>query len=681
MKRLLGLSVAGIVAIAAGVFAQQSARAQDARTQNTVPDGDWRTINRDLAADRFSPLKQINTSNVSSLKEAWTARLAGGATSVPLVVNGVMYVSSGPRVVALDGDTGKEIWAHTLQSAAPAPAAPSTDAQAAPAGGGGGGRGRGGPPPGPTASARGVGYWPGDGKLAPRILFMSGNRLIAVDAATGAPVDTFGENGAVTVGVPYGGTPTIYRNVAIIGAASGEVPQGPPGNPRGFDVVTGKKLWEFWTVPRPGEKYHDTWGDGWKDRGGTNMWGFAAPVDLERGIVYLPIAGPATNYYGGDRPGNNAFANSIVAVDAQTGKYLWHFQTVHHDIWDIDMPTAGALFDFVQNGRRTPAIAQVGKSSWVFVLDRVTGKPLIPVEERPVPKGDVPTEWYSPTQPFPVRPGPLSRVGFNKDTDLVRAEDTSPEHVAACVAMMEKAGGYYNAGAFTPFLFKEKDAPPRSTIQFPGGTGGVNWGGMAMDPTAGVFFVNAQNTSLVGWTERKPPGVTYSFEAPNSNHPFDRASVNGVGPFFTFSAPLSGKYNEPRQPGGAPTPVGPSLPCQRPPWSKLIAVNANTGQIVWETPLGLNEALPPGKQLVGNSGSAGPTVTAGGLVFVGATNDGRFRAFDAKTGKEAWVVKLPPGPNGASPNANANPTSYQGKSGKQLVAVVAGTTLVAYALP
>ena len=192
MKRLLGLSVAGIVAIAAGVFAQQSARAQDARTQNTVPDGDWRTINRDLAADRFSPLKQINTSNVSSLKEAWTARLAGGATSVPLVVNGVMYVSSGPRVVALDGDTGKEIWAHTLQSAAPAPAAPSTDAQAAPAGGGGGGRGRGGPPPGPTASARGVGYWPGDGKLAPRILFMSGNRLIAVDAATGAPVDTFG---------------------------------------------------------------------------------------------------------------------------------------------------------------------------------------------------------------------------------------------------------------------------------------------------------------------------------------------------------------------------------------------------------------------------------------------------------------------------------------------------------
>src|SRR5688572_18431948 len=244
MKTLLGFSLAGIVVIGAGVWAQQSGR-----TQNVVPDGDWRTINRDLAANRYSPLKQINTSNVSSLKEAWTARLGGGATSVPLVVNGVMYVSSGTRVVALDGDTGTEIWAHTLQAvAAPAPTAPPTDAQAAPAGGGG--RGRGGAPAGPTASARGVGFWPGDGKLVPRILFMSGNRLIAVDAATGALIDTFGEKGAVTVGVPYGGTPTIYRNVAIIGAATGEIPQGPPGNPRAFDVVTGKKLWEFWTVPR-----------------------------------------------------------------------------------------------------------------------------------------------------------------------------------------------------------------------------------------------------------------------------------------------------------------------------------------------------------------------------------------------------------------------------------------------
>jgi quinoprotein glucose dehydrogenase len=677
MKRVSGVIVAAVAAVGAALWAQAPAPAQ----RGVVAPGDWATINRDLSANRYSPLAEINVGNVGKLSQAWTFALTGGGTSVPLAVNGVMYVSSGRRVVALDGDTGKEIWAHTLEAPAPeggpvAQAPPSDAARGAGAPGGrqGGRAGRGGPPA-PTASTRGVGYWPGDATHGPRVLFMSGNRLIAVDAATGTLVRGFGTNGAVSVGVPYGGTPTIYRDVAIIGAATGENPVGPPGNPRAYDVLTGEKLWEFWTVPRPGQPYNETWGEGWKDRSGANMWAFAAPVDVERGIVYLPIAGPATNYYGGDRPGNNVFANSLVAVDAQTGKYLWHFQTVHHDIWDIDMPSAGALFDFVQNGQRTPAIAHVGKSSYFFVLDRVTGKPLIPVEERPVPKGDVPTEWYSPTQPFPLRPGPLSRVSFNKETDLVGPEDTSPAHVAACTAMMEKAGGYYNAGPFTPFLFKETGAPPKSTIQFPGGTGGVNWGGMALDPTTGYAFVNAQNTSLVGWTERKPPGVTYSFEAPGSNHPFDRASVNGIGPFFTFSAPLSGEYNERGQA------VGPTLPCVRPPWSKLIAVNANTGEVAWQSVLGVNENLPEGKQLVGNSGSAGPTVTAGGLVFVGATNDGRFRAFDARTGKEVWVVRLPSGATGNPLNANANPMSYLGRGGKQHVAIVAGTNLVAYALP
>lgn len=665
MTRIPVFLAAAALAAGAGVWAQSGNR-------HVVPPGDWHTINRDLSANRYSPLTQINTGNVAKLAQAWTFPMTGGASSVPLVVDGVMYVSSGRRVVAIDADSGKEIWAHTLQPAASA-ALPPTDAQqpapAAPAGGGRGGANA------PTASQRGVAYWPGDGTRGPRIVFMSGNRMMAVEAATGQPAAGFGTNGAIDVGVPYGATPTIYRNIAIIGAAVGENPVGPPGNPRAFDVVTGRKLWEFWTVPRPGEKYNETWGNGWKDRSGTNMWAFAAPVDVERGIVYLPISGPAYNYWGGDRPGTNEFANSIVAVEAETGKYLWHFQTVHHDLWDIDMPSAGALFDFMQNGKPVPAIAHVGKSSYLFVLDRVTGRPLIPVEERPVPKGDVPGEWYSPTQPFPVRPGPLSRVSFNKDTDLVRPEDTNPEHVAACVAMMEKAGGYYNAGPFTPFMFKADDAPPKSTIQTPGGTGGVNWGGMALDPTTGVVFVNAQNTTLVGWTEKKKPGVTYSFEAPGSNHEYDRASVGGVGPFFSFSAPLSGQYNERGQP------VGPQAPCVRPPWSKLVAVNANTGEIAWQSVLGLNENLPEGKQLAGNSGSAGPTVTAGGLVFVGATNDGRFRAFDAKTGKELWVTRLPPNANGNSPNANANPMSYQGRSGKQYVAIVAGTVLVAYALP
>src|SRR5688572_22238848 len=497
MKRL-GLITAVSIGIAAAVFAQSNQRNP---APAAVAAGDWHNINRDSGATRFSPLNQINAGNVANLKQAWTFAMTGGGSSVPLVVNGVMFVSSGRRVVAIDGESGKEVWEFTLPAPAaaaappavqqaPAAAPPAAAPAGAPAagaapgqgdgrrgggpggggragggpGGGGGGRGGGG---GPTASQRGVSYWPGDGANGPRILFMGGNRLYAIDAATGKPAAGFGENGSIAVGaVSYGGTPTIYRNVAIIGAATQEVPEGPPGNPRAFDVVTGKKLWEFWSVPRPGQPGHETWGQsashntsGWERRSGANMWAFHAPVDAERGIVYIPIGSPATNYYGGDRPGNNAYGNSIIAVEAQTGKYLWHFQTVHHDIWDTDMPTAGALFDFVQGGRRTPAIAHVGKSSYVYVLDRLTGKPLIEVKETPVPPGDVPTEWYSPTQPIPVRPRPLSRVSFKEETDLVRAEDTTPEHVEACRAMMKRAGGYYNAGPFTPFMFRDLDAP------------------------------------------------------------------------------------------------------------------------------------------------------------------------------------------------------------------------------
>ncbi|HEX5048534.1 MAG TPA: PQQ-binding-like beta-propeller repeat protein [Gammaproteobacteria bacterium] len=646
-----------------------------APAQSVAP-GDWPLINRDLNANRYSPLAEINASNVANLQASWSYQLGGNSTAVPIVIAGVMYVPSRDRVVALDADTGTEVWAYVLPAPpAPAtpPAPPAQPAGAAPAGGGGarggGARGGGGPrgPAGPTASTRGVSYWAGDGTLGPRILFMSGANLVAIDAATGKAAAGFGTDGLVNIGVPYGGTPTVFKNVAIVGAASGEVPQGPAGNPRAFDVRTGAKLWEFQTVPQAGQPFNDTWGGGAEGRAGTNMWGFAAPIDAERGIAYLPIAGPAANYYGGDRPGVNAFGNSIVAVDALTGKYLWHFQTVHHDIWDTDMPSAGALFDFVKDGQRFPAIGQVGKSSFFYVLNRETGKPLIDVEEKPVPKGDVPTEWYSPTQPIPVRPPPLARVSFSP-ADLVTAEDTTAEHAAACREFMEKSGGFYNAGPFTPFLYHAPNAAPKSTIQFPGGTGGVNWGGVAANPTNGMFYAASHDGALVGWVQDKDPNQTYSFEAVGSKQPYDRASINGVGPFFSFNAPLSGKYDDRGRP------VGPSAPCQRPPWGKLVAVNANTGEIAWESVLGLNESLPEGKQLVGSAGSAGPTVTAGGLVFVGSTSDRRFRAFDASNGKELWTAQL-------DNNGNANPMSYAGKSGKQRVAIIAGDRVMTYALP
>jgi quinoprotein glucose dehydrogenase len=502
--------------------------------------------------------------------------------------------------------------------------------------------------------------------LPPRILVTDGPTLVALDARTGQPAEGFGRDGVMQIDVPWSGVPLIYGNIAILGATVGEVSLGPPGDTRAYDVRTGKHLWDFHTVPLPGEVGHDSWLDhGWRNRSGVNVWAWYMTLDPARGILYMPVSGPASNYYGGDRPGNDLFGNSIVAVDAATGRYLWHFQTVHHDLWDSDLPSPPVLVNIVKDGQSVPALAAIGKTGWMFILNRVTGKPVFGVEERPVPKGDVPGEWYSPTQPFPVKPAKaLSRVSFDKAEDMVRPEDTSAQHAAACEALWEKSGGLNNAGPFTPFGFHAAGAPPKSTLQLPGGTGGVNWGGAAADPTTGYVFVNAHDTSLVGWIEARQPGKNYGRGTQGSTTPYDRASVNGAGPYFSFSAPLKDE-------SGKTVAV---LPCYRPPWSRLVAVDANTGEIAWRSTLGTTEALPPGKQLTGGSGSAGPAATAGGLVFVGAANDHRFRAFDSKTGKELWSVKL-------DAEVNADPMTYRAKDGKQYVAVVAGATLSAFALP
>jgi quinoprotein glucose dehydrogenase len=604
--------------------------------QDSIPDGDWRTINRDAKATRFSPLAEINRGNVAGLTEAWNYPFRSFTTAVPVVVDGTMYIPAGNRIVALDADSGQETWVYTIANGA-------------------NGQPR-------NASTRGVSYWPGDTATPARVLVMVGSAMLSLDAATGKPSAGFGEDGMIDVGTAYGGTPTIAEDVAIIGAATLENQPGDPGNTRAFDVRTGRKLWEFVSVAQPGTPGNETWGNGWKGRSGTNMWGFSAPVDLERGTVIIPLGSPAPNYWGGERPGANLYGNSLVALDYKTGAYKWHFQTVHHDIWDTDQATAGAMIEV--DGR--PIIVSANKSSLVFEIDRETGKPFLPIEERPVPAGDVPGEYYHPTQPFPVNTPPLSRVSLTYD-DLVDAEDTTPEHAAACRAMWDKAGGFLNTGTYTPFMYHAAGAPPRSTIQLPGGTGGVNWGGPAADPTTGLVYFNAQDTSLVGWVERKESAESYSFDANSSDQPYDRASVDGKGPFFSFSAPLSGQYDAN---GRA---QGPQAPCYKPPWGELVAVDANTGAIKWSVPLGVMDELPEGKRLVGNSGSAGPTATAGGLVFVGATNDRRFRAFDAATGQQLWETQL-------RANANANPMTYRGRSGKQYVAINAGGTIITYSL-
>jgi len=516
-----------------------------------------------------------------------------------------------------------------------------------------------------NTTARGVAYWPGEPGVAPRILVTAGPRLLALDAETGRPAAGFGRDGLAEIMVPWNGVPMIYEHVAILGAYPGEVPLGPTGDTRAFDIRTGRKLWQFQNVPLPGQVGHDTWLDfGWRDRSGVNVWAYYMTLDTERGILYMPVSGPAANYWGGDRPGANLFANSIVAVDAATGEYRWHFQTVHHDLWDFDMPAPPVLVDIERNGETIPALASIGKTGYLFILNRVTGEPIFGVDERPVPQGAVPDEWYSPTQPFPVKPPPLARVSFSRE-DMVTAEDTNAVHAQACQDLWDRSGGFHNDGPYTPFLFHEDGAPPRSSVQFPGAGGGVNWGGVAADPRSGYVFMNVKDSSLVGWIERKRAGLDYGRNTEGSTQPFDRGSVDGPGPYFTFSAPSR------RDQDGN---LSGNLPCQKPPWARLVAVDANTGDVAWAVPLGLTEWLPEGRQHTGRSGNAGPSVTAGGLVFVGATGDRRLRAFEAETGRELWATEL-------AAQVNANPMTYRGRSGKQYVAVVATDALVAFALP
>ncbi len=604
---------------------------------------DWPMFNRDLAGTRYSPLTQINTANVAKLAKAWSynfnrpgKQIHGDSPSelyqeiTPIVVNDVLYMPSGDRVVALEPETGKEIWTYELPSG--------------------------------LASFRGVAYWAGDRNNPPRIIFTSGRKMMALNARTGKVDPGFGKEGTVDLVVPYDGVPTIYKNMLLIGTnfygpgerhigpqleqAGGQIP-----DQHGYDVRTGKELWTFHTFPRPGETGHDTWGknfeggDSSQNRTGNNVWAFALTVDEEHGIVYEPVSGPGANYYGGDRPGANLYGNTTVALDAETGKMKWYFQNVRHELWDYNLPPAPGLIDITVNGKKIQALAQVGKSGYMYILDRLTGKPVFGVVETPVAKSDTPGEVSFPTQPIPVKPPPLSRVSFT-EADIVTPEDTTPEHSKACHELWDKFGGLYNGGPFTPFPFHKEGAHPG--IIFPGTTGGVNWGGTAVDPKLGYIFVNSHDSPLTGWMEPNPK--------------YTPGNKDGIEPYINKSAPgLNGFNAQVRDANGRL--IG-NWPCYRPPWGRMIAVNANTGEFAWNVPLGITESLPEGKQNTGASNLAGPMATAGGLVFIGATNDSRFRAFDSKTGKELWVTKL-------DYTATAIPITYQGKNGKQYVAIVA----------
>lgn len=600
--------------------------AQVAATQQAPPSprGAWPMYRHDYSGTGFSPLTQIDRSNVAKLTNVWSYRLQGdpsipgNSEATPIVVDDVMYLPAANRVVALEPDSGKEIWRH--------------------------------PVTGGTPSRRGVAYWSGDGTLAPRIVFTVGRRLIALNAKTGASDAAFGSGGEVDMVVPYNSVPLIYKNIIVVGANTPQGAIGGIGNPRAFDARTGAKLWEFNSVPQPGEIGHDTWdGDSWKERLGANAWPFYFTIDEPRGLLYVPLASPIVGAYGGDRKGANLFGNSVVALDIATGKYRWHFQTIHHDLWDADPPAPPALFDVVQNGRTIPALAVTTKSGYLYVLNRETGRPLFGVEERPVAKSDVPGEAAYPTQPIPVKPPPIARVSYS-DADRATAADTTAEHAQACAELIQKLGGVFNAGPFTPWMFRAEGTTTKTTLVFPGGLGGANWGGIAYDPRSGTIFVVTQDVGALGWIEKARDG---------SPVPYDKNMPERFG---------SGRGTFDVRVGNA------NLPCQKPPWGRLVAINASTANVTWQEPLGITEQLPEGKQRTGRPAMAGAIVTASGLLFVASTDDNRFRAIDAKSGKELWVTSL-------ERRGNADPLTYQGRSGRQYVGIVATDTLAIYALP
>jgi glucose dehydrogenase len=617
----------------AAVLAAQTGGARSAAAGPVAPAAtDWPMYRHDQAGTGYSPLTQIDARNVATLTQAWTYGLQsaapapatgrGGAGAVnsqatPIVVNGVMYLPAADRVVALDAETGQPLWQQMIAGGA--------------------------------LSRRGVAYWPGEGSVPPRIIFTAGRRLIAVNAKTGERDFGFGTDGAVDLVVPYNSVPLVYKNVVVVGANTPPGTIGGVGNPRAFDARNGAKLWEFNSVAQPGDPGHNTWeGDSWRNRLGANAWPFYFTLDEQRGLLYLPLASPIVGAYGGDRKGANLFGNSVVAVDVQTGKYKWHFQTIHHDLWDHDPPAPPGLFDITRNGRTIPALGVTTKSGYLYVLNRETGQPVFGVEERAVAKSDVPGEMAFPTQPFPVKPPPLGRVAY-KPEDLVTEADTTAEHAKACADLVAANGGLYNAGPFTPWAYRAEGAPPKVTLNFPGGLGGANWGGIAFDRRTGYILVVSQDVGALGWIEKAREG---------SPVPYDKSTPERAGP---------GR-------GSFDVRIGDSnWPCQKPPWGRLTAINASTGDVAWQVPLGITEQLPAGRQNTGRPALAGAIVTASGVVFVASTDDNRFRALDGKTGKELWVTKL-------ARRGNANPITYQGRSGKQYVAITATDTLAVFAL-
>jgi quinoprotein glucose dehydrogenase len=609
--------------------------------------GEWRFYGGDQGATKYSPLDQINRANVQNLKTAWTwdspdAKILAansklytlGYEATPLMVGGVLYISTSlSQVAAINAATGQTLWVHDPKSYET------------------------GHPTNLGFLHRGVAYWT-DGKLERIFIGTSDAYLVALDAKTGQPVESFGEKGRVNLAkaIPLAvnarnyavsSPPTVCRDVVMVGASINDGPTNkemPRGDIQGFDVRTGKPLWVFHTVPQAGEFGNETWeNESWKYTGNTNNWTLMSS-DEELGYVYIPLGTPTNDWYGGHRLGNNLFAESLVCLDAKTGKRVWYYQTVHHGVWDYDLPAAPVLANLKVNGKAIKAVAQVTKSGFCFVFDRVTGKPVWPIEERPVPPSTVPGEKLSPTQPVPTKIKPFETQGATEENLI----DFTPELRAEALKILNK---YDHGPLFTP-------PTEKGTINLPGWAGGANWWGAAFDPETGLLYVPSVSSPITV-TLRKP----------------DPARSN-----FTYRAQI----------GSVLGPQG--LPLFKPPYGRITAIDLNKGEHAWQVVHGdgprakVNALLNKdnGKDVGPLGGGGGGPLVTKTLLFVGQGSGGRgggsggginvIRAFDKATGQVLAKLDLPGSPHGT-------PMTYMANGKQYVVVATYDGQLVALALP